>query len=263
MLETNITFKQNPIIRGFFKDNNNINDKDFKNAETNIKSINKSFSLLNNFDLDILNYLYYVTQQKYFNYQAITYTNKNNLSLSFLEIKKKLNIKHKGFKQEIKNSLENIYNISLYLKNFKCPITGNLIELQRTRIISSVTYLADTVEIEFTKLFMLNVLRHTNQKVNKKIGNFTAIDTKTTLDIKSKFGKRLYEYLISFQGQGQRNHLCLNIPDLNQLFGLNYKELSRFKSILERCYPKVFKHLNFSYKIEKADKKICFEFYIN
>ncbi len=262
MIETNIAFKQNPIIRGFFKNNTSLNSQELKQAELNIESINNSFTLLNNLDLDILNYLYYKMQQKHFNYQAITYTNRRDINLSFLEIKEALKIKHKGFKKEITKSLENIYAISLYLKNFLCPHTGHKIDAQHTRIISSLMFQQNAVNIEFTDIFMLNILRHPNKQINKKVGNFTAIDTSVTLAIKSKYGKRLYEYIISFQGAGQRNHLCLNITNLNTLFGTNYTELSRFKLILERCYPKIIPYLKFNYLVLKKDKKVCFDFFL-
>jgi len=242
-----VVYKQNPVIRGYFKD------------------IDNNLTLLSDFDLDVLNAIYYTTQQSLFNIHPVEYDKIQIRTKTFFisDLKKQLKMTSNTYVEDIKNSLKKLFNIEIYLKNFIDPVSGKKIKEQYSRIITDLKYVdsnKNEVILEFSDLFMVNILRHTDKQSDKKIGNFTPINTETTRRIKSKYGKRLYEHLLSFKGKGQRNYLTMDIDSLNKLYGTNHTALSRLTEITKRIYNQVNKELPFTYEVYKADKKISFRF---
>jgi len=240
-----IVFKQNPVIRGHFKR--------FENSD---------LTLLSDFDLDVLNTIYYITQQSLFNIHPVEFNKVRSKTFFISDIKKEIKMTSNTYIEDIKQSLKNLFDVEIYLKNFIDPVSGKKIKEQYSRIITDLKYVdnkQNEVIVEFSELFMVNVLRHTDKQSEKKIGNFTPIDIETTRKIKSKYGKRLYEHLLSFKGKGQRNYLVMDIEALNKLYGTNHTALYRLKDISERAKKSISDKLDFSYEVYKADKKICFK----
>jgi len=241
-------YKQNPVIRGHFK-----------NAET------QNLTLLSDFDLDVLNSIYYTTQQNLFNIHPLDFNNIKTKTKSFYisDIKRALKMKSNTYIEDISNSLTNLYNIQICFKNFIDPITGKKIKEHYSRIIQELKFIDDSkneVIVVFSDLFIVNILRHTDKQSNKEIGNFTPVNIETTRSIKSKYGKRLYEHLLSFKGKGQKNYLVMNIEQLNKLYGTNYTALYRLKDITERAKKSIKDKFEFTYEVYKIDKKISFKF---
>ena len=240
--------KHNPVIRGYFK---NIDDG--------------NITILNEFDFDLLNVMYYNTQQNLFTYDTIEYPNHKKRGFFVKDIKKELKINSNAYIEMIKSSLNRIYNVEINLKDYKDPISGRIYEWKKTRIISSIAKFKNSdneFEIEFTDDFIASIMRHPKPKQIKeaRIGNFTPIDISETRGIKSKYGKRLYEYLKSLKGKGMRNYVVMDMEALNRLYGTNHKQLYRLVEITKRIYDKVNEKFPFTYEIYKSDKKICFKF---
>ena len=243
-----IVLKHNPVIRGYFenKDSGNI-------------------TILNEFDFDLLNAMYYNTQQNLFTYETIEYKNHRKRTFFVRDIKKTLKINSNAYIDMIKESLNRIYNVEINLKDYKDPESGRVYEWKKTRIITSIAKFKDSdneFEIEFTEDFIASIMRHPKPKQLKeeRTGNFTPIDIKEVRGIKSKYGKRLYEYLKSLKGKGMKNYVVLDIEALNRLYGTNHTALSRLTEITKRIYKQVNEKFPFEYEVYKEDKKICFKF---
>jgi len=243
-----MVLKHNPIIRGYFE-----------NKESG------NITILNEFDFDLLNVMYYNTQQNLFTYDTIEYPKHKRRKFFVKNVKKMLKINSNAYVDMIKESLNRIFNVEINLKNYHDPESGRVYEWKKTRIISSIAKFKDSdneFEIEFTDDFIVSIMRHPKPKQLKeeRTGNFTPIDISETRKIKSKYGKRLYEYLKSLKGKGMQNYITMDIEALNRLYGTNHTVLSRLTEITKRIYKQVNEKFHFEYKVYKADKKICFIF---
>ena len=244
MGDADIIYKQNPIIRGYFR------EKD-----------NKQITLLSEYDFDVLNAIYFVMQQNLFAIQTKEFTDRTRAQISISDIKHALgsNIKANTYIEDIKKSIDNIFNTEIMLKNFTNPFDNIKYKEYHTRIILSYGYLENepnTLDILFDDLFIVNILRHTNRDISKLEGNFTPIKTLDTRSIKSKYGKRLYEYMLSVKNKNKE--FTLGVDELNKLFGTNHTTLSEHNRILTRIKPKVCVKIEFEYTLYKRDKKIFF-----
>lgn len=243
-----VVLKHNPVIRGYFENKENGN-----------------ITILNEFDFDLLNVMYYRTQQNLFTYDTVEYLNHKKKKFFVHDIKKELNLNSNRYIDMIKESLNRIYSVEINLKDYTDPISGKKYEWKKTRIINSFAKFKNSdniFEIEFNEDFIVSIMRHPKpkQKIKERTGNFTPIDIKTTRSIKSKYGKRLYEYLKSLKGKSMKNYVVMDIESLNRLYGTNHKQLNRVTEITKRIYEKVNEKFPYTYEIYKADKKICFRF---
>jgi len=243
-------YKQNSIIRGYFK-----------NAELDL------FSSLSETDFDILNAIYYITQnsllytlnndQKYLIdfIESNDFNNFTKVSIFASDIKKVLKIKNKNYIQLIEKSLKKLYEFELYLKDFIDPITGKKIKYRKTRIVAEFDKIKhENNEIEFiiniNNLFLINIYRIKS--------NYTTISTLQTKSLKSKYAKRLYEYLLSVKYLNKS--ISMKLDTLNKLFGVNYTTISEHNKLLKRIYIQVNEKIPFKYDVFKKDKIISFQF---
>jgi len=229
-----IVYKHNPVIRGHFTKDDNV------------------LTVLNEFDFDVLNSVYKITQDRYKGILPDVYSLLELKRFSCVELKKILNINSKRYVELIKESLQNIFDVSIVLKNYIDPVHGNKIENYQTRILGELGFNKEEdiniIYLSFTAPLMTSILRRKS--------NYTAVDLKKTREIKSKYGKRLYEHLLSLKGF--RNEFTLRVDDLNKLFGFEETSIRRFNQILSRCYESVNNKISFSYESHTRDKCISF-----
>ncbi|MFA6195383.1 MAG: replication initiation protein [Sulfurimonas sp.] len=242
-----IIYKQNPVIRGHF----------ITNEENGSK-----LTLISEFDFDVLNAIYLTTQQNLFAAQPIRYKALVKLEINLQDIQKLLPRKRKDY-TDIKNSLHNLFSTDIVLKDFMHPETGKSYKEYHTHIIHKYGYAKENTnicEMELDELFLINILRHTDKQSDKKIGNFTPIRFESVAALKSKFAKRLYEYMSGVKNSS-KIEFNLGIDALNKLFGTNHQVMSRLSEIVKRVHQQIEKEtsLKFEYQTFKEDKLISFK----
>jgi hypothetical protein len=240
-----IIYKQNPVIRGHFM--------------TNEENGNK-LTLLSEFDFDILNAIYLTTQQNLFAAQPVRYKELVKFEINLQDIQKLLPRKRKDY-TDIKNSLYNLFSTDIVLKDFMHPETGKTYKEYHTHIIHKYGFLKENTnicEMELEELFLINILRHTDTQSEKKIGNFTPIRFDSVASLKSKFAKRLYEYMSGVKNSSKKE-FRLGIDALNKLFGTNHTIIARHTETIKRIKPQIDKLLLFEYETFKEDKLISFK----
>ena len=230
-----IIYKQNPIIKGYFTEREK-----------------KNIVMPNEFDLDILNALYGYVQKKLFDIKPEEYKNYKRMTISELEIRNILSIADRNFNANLKRSVESLYNTDIVLKNFIDPITGTKSEYTHTRIIFEYSYKDGKYFLNFNELFFINILRHKT--------NYTRIDIFDSKSLKSKYAKKLYEYL---KAMAHRNtSFSLSMKELNEMFGTDYLVMSRIAQVLKRVHDSISEIIPFTYEIFKKDKLVSFS-YVN
>ncbi len=229
-----IVYKHNPVIRGHF-------EKD-----------DAALTVLSEFDLDMLNVVYKLTQDRLKGVLPNIYDIQEMQRYSCVELSKELKMSTKRYKEIIQKSIQNIYEVNIVLKNYIDPITGKKIDSYQSRIFKEIGFNKEDDEniiyIGIAPLFLNAILRRKT--------NYTAIDLNTTRKIRSKYGKRLYEHLASLKGY--KNEFTLRVKELNELFGFNEKGVRRFTQIMARCYDSVNENIAFSYEVHSKDKCISF-----
>ena len=236
-----ILYKQNPVIRGHFL--------------TNEENGNK-LTLISEFDLDVLNAIYLITQQDLFAAHPIHYKELVRLEIPINSIQKLLLRKRRNI-EEIRTSINNLFSTDIVLKDFTHPISGSKYREYHTHIINKYGYKKENkniCEIEFDELFLVNILRH--PKKDSKIGNFTPIRLHSSASLRSKYAKRLYEYAMSING---KETFSMSMNSLNKLFGTNHKYFGRIVEILKRIEEQMKQVVQFEYEVFKKDKLISFK----
>ena len=244
MKNNKIIYKQNPVIRGYFL--------------TNEENGNK-LTLISEFDFDVLNAIYLTTQQNLFASHPIRYKELVKIEISLQDIQKLLLRKRKDYR-DIKASIQNLFSTDIVLKDFMHPETGSKYKEYHTHIIHKYAYLKENnniCEMELDELFLINILRHTDKQSDKKIGNFTPIRLHNVESLRSKYAKRLYEYMLSIKTT--KKEFSLHLDALNKLFGTNHKNIARLTQIVNRVHPQICTLLNFEYEHFKEDKLISFK----
>jgi hypothetical protein len=229
-----IVYKHNPVIRGHFvKDDN-------------------ALTVLSEFDFDVLNVVYRITQKRFKNILPDMYNHADIIKYSLVDIKNELGLASNKYITMIKESIMRIYDVSIIMKNFIHPDSGEKMVEAHTRIFNFVGFDKEDdlniIHIKIEPLFLNPILR--------KKANYTAIDLTKSRAIRSKYGKRLYEHLLSLKGY--RNEFTLRVDDLNKLFGVNENGISYFTKILKRIYNQVNDELCFKYEVHKKDKCVSF-----
>jgi len=236
-----ILYKQNPVIRGHFL--------------TNEENGNK-LTLISEFDLDVLNAIYLITQQDLFASHPVRYKELVKLEIPLSSIQKLLLRKRRSI-EEIKTSINNLFSTDIVLKDFTHPISGSKYREYHTHIINKYGYKKENkniCEIEFDELFLVNILRH--PKKDLKIGNFTPIRLHSSASLKSKYAKRLYEYAMSING---KETFSMSMDSMNKLFGTNHKYFSRITETIKRFEDQLRQVVQFEYTVFKEDKLISFK----
>ena len=224
-------YKHNPMIRGHFL---------IKDSEQN--------TLLSEFELDLLNVIYYLMQQNLWSisYDDITYDHMVFTS-RYSDIKRLMNLRSKNHKEMIETAIENIWNTEVILKNFTTPDKIKH-DLFRTRILLSTSKpdLNDTdiFSLSLNPIFALMTAQHKN--------NFTIIEYKSSASIKSKYAKRLYEFLKSKKQVTKRINMTLE--NLNELFGKSDENFNSHNKTLKSCKLKLFPFISFSHSYNRREK---------
>ena len=228
-----IVYKHNPVIRGHF-----------------IQKDSSLLTVLNEFDFDLLNVIYRITQNRFKDVLPDIYNHSDLMRYNMIDIKNELGLNSNKYTEMIQESIKRIFEVEIVMKNFIHPETGKKMREARTRIFSFIGFDKEEdkniIHIRIEPLFLNPILR---RKVN-----YTAIDLTTTREIRSKYGKRLYEHLLSLKGY--RNEFTLRIDDLNKLFGVNESGISYFTKIFKRIYNQVNEKIPFKYEVHKKDKCI-------
>lgn len=237
-MNKDIIYKQNPVIRGHFLDD-----------EGRVK-------MLSEFDFDVLNAIYLITQQSLFSVHPVQYKELIEIEISLHDIKKVLGIPKNKSYAPIVNAIHSLFLTEISLKDFVHPVCGTKYKFLKTRIINKyglIDNYEDIYRIEINEIFLVNILRHSSK--DKNIGNFTPVRIVNTRSLRSKHSKRLYEYLLSVK---YKKNFSLELDELNKLFGVNYRSLYLHRDTLVRSYDAVNSMIQFNYEFHSRDKKISF-----
>jgi len=230
-------YKHNPMVRGHFL----VKDSD----ETVLPS---------EAGIDLLNLFYYHIQQSLWNITEDTIEEEHFVHhFRFSEVKRELGLTQKDFKKDIITAIESLYQADLILKNFKTH-DGTVHGFFRTRIIAhyaiDIDGDIDRFGIRLNPMFTVMSARHAE--------NFTLIDRGEVRMIKSKFAKRLHEYLKSRKQHAKK--FSMDLEEANRILGRSDADMRKIVDIVKRSYDDLIQYTPFSYEYDRKSKSIVFEF---
>lgn len=201
---------------------------------------------------DLLNEIIAIFQ--YYEYKDVLFEEmKNRIFIRRLTLEKNLNIRRKS-NQEIFSYLKKMRDTSFVVKGIYQP---NGYKTTATISFFNFVYLHEKVgresyfEIEYTDLFALLC----NKKYSLDYGNYTKIDLKKTLPLKSKYAKALYELV---EANKYKTKVVFSEEELKSFLRYNVKHY-RFAGLV-REIDKVYESVNFLIKFKyiphKATKTI-------
>ena len=235
-------YKHNPVIRGHMTDGSN----------PAIKEENQKVIMLDAFEMDLFNAIYYFSQQTLWHDDPDTLESESVVIL-YSNIKKFLGIRSNDFKPMVINAIikllttEIVFNSYTFesgktRKNMHVPMLSMFAE--------EVNLNADAFEVIINPIMIRAMAQHHN--------NFTIVDMKKTRRLSSKYAKRLYEWLSSMKQINKK--IRVNLEMMNKLLGMEESDFKRANKIIKNSYPQLFELLNFTYEYDRATKEIVFLF---
>jgi plasmid replication initiation protein len=219
--------KKNEIIRGEIligNDKNNV-------LELNPTTI-KLFNLI---------YMFYQT-----NYEVYKKMNNKILSINLMSLKNELEINSNNYNQIIRNSIKELFNKEIKIKNF-IDDKGNKIIEYNTHFIKTYKILkAPDNNIIFNIEFDDSLFEY----INNKDVFFTELKYENYKKLNRGHQIRLYEFLKSYENMKNNKTPQLNLKDLNKIFSTNLQYIAHIEKILKRSLKKIN---------EDTDLKIIYE----
>lgn len=215
-----------------------------------LEDINKSLSINT---LKIYNWLYAQLQLNRANMKQYNFT----LNIKQTTLKDALDIKQDHYNELIKESLKELLDTKVVIKNFT-SFDGKIIREFHTHLINDFSDYVDKDDNK-TKCFSIKFSETLFNEMVKRGQGYTNLEIKNIKALNSSYQIRLYEYLKSYQGMGKSPHL--SIKDLNNIFFTNKTHMAELELIINRCIKTLEKKTDFivEYLKDKKNKEIYFK----
>lgn len=164
--------------------------------------------------------------------------------------------------KDIFESLMKIKTTAAVIRNFT-DIDGTFVKAKSISIIDDIRWIEaghledkreQSFEIQFNEWF----LKVSTKNFNMLVGNFTNLSLGDTVDIKSKYAKKLYEILKA--KEYRETSFSLKYEDMQKLFNLEGKSFAYINQVLRRIKPMINNFIDFEYEVFKKDKLISFKY---
>jgi hypothetical protein len=213
-------------------------------------------------DLEAINGLY-GTMQKYFNSNNILGEEvlKGDRKFRFraTSLKDIFGVKRSDYISEIRAILKSLNTKEVTLNKYISVVGGVDYNLERHRtlldgwdVIKNTNGSVD-FDITFNEIFLQLIFKDYNLEAK----NYTKIDYLIPREIRSRYGKRILEKLISNK---YRSEFDMSLAELQNLFSMEDKPLSLVVRNIANCYDQVNEKMAFDYTVHKKDKKVTFRY---
>ena len=213
---------------------------------------------LKNIDLKLFNIIYYYIQKEVRqNEKAPLFDIKVTIEQKVL--KEKLGLTSKEWKRDLIGSVKRLHRKNIELKNYKHPITGDLLKWAEINVIGSPKLIKPN-KTGRNDIFVFTVSDIVVISTWRKI-RYTHLDLNSILNFTSIHSIKFYEYLTAIiqyykNSNNPKKEIDFGFLELKEIFESNEKYLSNLvnKTFKKKVYEEVNLVIPFEYEVFSRDR---------